>query len=83
MTNEQQLTSDISKALNEILEKISDRNSGLTQLAKARLQIMETICGMAFNDGNDRNGNWAKLRELKEEAQKIDELIRVVANTKQ
>ncbi len=78
MENETLIT-EISKVLNEILDKISDRNSCLTQLAKARLQIMITIDRMAFNDKNDLNGNLAKLKELKEQADKIDDLIRLLA----
>ena len=49
--------------------------SHIAILAQARLKLTEQICDMSLNDGNDRNGNWAKLRELKEQAEQIDRLI--------
>lgn len=71
----EEIIKEISKMLSEILEKISDKNSCLTQLAKSRLEIITAMGRMSFNDGNDANGNWAKLKELKEQATQIDSLI--------
>ena len=65
----------------KILEQLSDRNSCLTNLAKSRLQIMQDIGKMSFNHENDQNGNWAKLKEMKEQAEKIDQLIRDISST--
>lgn len=59
----------------QMMEQVSDRNSCLTNLAKSRLSIMQDMGGMAFNHGNDLNGNWAKWKEMKEQLDKIDQLI--------
>jgi hypothetical protein len=79
MNDNKEAINNISNSFNTLLEKISDRNSCLTQLAKAKLQIVESMGRMALNDGNDLNGNWAKLKELKQESEKIDELIRFLS----
>lgn len=66
----------------QMMEQISDRNSCMTNLAKSRLSIMEDMGRMALNHGNDSNGNWAKWNEMKEQLDKIDELIIHLSNSK-
>lgn len=69
----------INVMFEKILEHLSDRNACLTNLAKSRLQIMQDIGKMSFNNGNDLNGNWAKWKEMKEQAEKLDQLIRDIS----
>ena len=58
-----------------VTEAISDRNSCLTKLAQARLEIITGMNNMALNDGNDYNGQKYKWNLLVAEAEKIDNLI--------
>jgi vacuolar-type H+-ATPase subunit D/Vma8 len=52
----------------EFMDAISDMNCAATKLAEARLELAKFISTASFNDGNDINANWAKLKEV----QKMD-----------
>ncbi len=60
----------------DLLEKSSDRNGCLTELAKGRCDIMRQFDNACFNsDGRDVNGMQSKYKAMKEQADKIDNLI--------
>ena len=60
----------------QLLEKASDRNGCLTELAKGRCDLMRQFNGLSFNpEGRDNNGVQSHYKAMKEQADKIDELI--------
>jgi len=73
---------EIEELLTKLLDQVSDRNSCLTNLAKARLEIVESMGRLSINDSNDNNGNRFKLSELKDQAKQIDELILKIVKSK-
>ncbi len=75
-----EITKELLKIFNDLLEKASDRNSCLTELAKGRTGITDALRNMAFNpNDDDYNGNQSKYKIMKEQADKIDDLIRAIA----
>lgn len=71
----------ITELLQKLMDELSDRNSCLTVLAQSRLSLMQDLGRMSFNGGNDQNGNKEKWQQMKEQVEKIDQLIRDVADT--
>ena len=59
---------------------MNDTDNCLTNLAKCRLELMKKFNTMAFNHGNDINGNWATWNEMKIQLDKIDNLILILSN---
>lgn len=61
----------------ELVERASDRNGALTELAKGRCDLVRQLDGLSFNaNGEDINGNQSRYKIIKEQADKIDNLIK-------
>lgn len=67
---------EIIELLDKLTDAISDRNSCLSNLAKSQIPLMEWLAKASINHGNDMNGNKEKYQMVKEQVERIDELIR-------
>jgi hypothetical protein len=67
----------------QLLEQSSDINGCLTELAKGRCDIMRQFENSCFNsNGGDINGVQSHYKAMKEQADKIDELILKISTLK-
>jgi len=67
---------ELISVFKEIVDRSSDKNMALAELAQAQRVLMESLSRMSFNeDGKDLNGNQSKYKAMTDQVKRLDDLM--------